>query len=519
MPNRNPSRHQGRFLCISVCLVLLSCIVIPEAKAANFPVTVFTDNASGGLAGTGAGDPGDLRAQILAANAAGGTNTISFTCGAPPCTISLGGPLPAITGDLSIDGVTMGDIVIDGAGTYRIFFVDTGTVALQHLVIQNGRAQGGAGGTGDGGGGGGAGLGGGLFVNQASAAVTLTNVRFIGCSAIGGAGGNYVSQAFPGGGGGGLAFPGGSSTANTGAPGGGGVQGAGTDVPAGANGSAGGAGGGGGGGRLGAGTPGLGGSGYATNGGGQDGSTANGGNGGFGGGGGGGPLGTGGTGGFGGGGGGTGTSTLAGNGGAGGGGGGSDGGTRGTGGSLGSGISGGNAGTGTGGGGGGAAVGPAVFVNAGTLTATNAVATSSTATAGSGGTGRTGGASIGADGAANSTSLFNFAGTVNGSGTTGPLTLLNPPQTITFATPAPTPAFAKGGTFTVSAAATSGLPVTYSSQTTEVCTTGGTTTPATVTMVTTGTCIVAANQSATARFFLHPRRHRPSASPARFYYR
>ena len=50
------------------------------------------------------------------------------------------------------------------------------------------------GGIGDGGGGGGAGLGAGLFVNQAGASVTLTNVRFVNCSAVGGAGGNFQSM-------------------------------------------------------------------------------------------------------------------------------------------------------------------------------------------------------------------------------------------------------------------------------------------------------------------------------------
>lgn len=171
-----------------------------SAGAANFAVTAFTDSASGGLAGTGSGTAGDLRSAILAANAAGGADTISFSCGAPPCTITLTGPLPPITDSLTIDGGTSGNVVIDGANSYRAFFVDTGTVSLLNLLIQNTRAQGGAGGVGDGGGGGGAGLGAGLFVNQAGAAVTLTNVNFANSSAIGGAGGTFQSSAPPGGG-------------------------------------------------------------------------------------------------------------------------------------------------------------------------------------------------------------------------------------------------------------------------------------------------------------------------------
>lgn len=106
--------HARRLLCVTVCFFTLFGILIPKANAANFPVTVFTDTASGGLAGTGAGAAGDLRAQILAANAAPGADTISFVCGGPSCTITLGGPLPAITESLTIDGGTLGNIVIDG---------------------------------------------------------------------------------------------------------------------------------------------------------------------------------------------------------------------------------------------------------------------------------------------------------------------------------------------------------------------------------------------------------------------
>jgi hypothetical protein len=83
-----------------------------------------------------------------------------------------------------------------------------------------------------------------------------------------------------------------------------------------------------------------------------------------------------------------------------------------------------------------AAVGPAVFVNAGYLTLTHATATGSTATAGGAGTGLSG--HNGSAGTANSTSLFNYAGTVNGSGTTGPLTLLDPPAPVSVLTSVPT---------------------------------------------------------------------------------
>jgi hypothetical protein len=428
-----PTKIGERSLPIVASLCMLCTIAIPVANAASFTVTVFTDTNSGGLAGLGAGAAGDLRSQILAANAAGGADTITFNCGSPPCTITLTGPLPPITDSLTINGGSTGNIVISGANAYRVFFVDTGTVTLQNLVVQDGLAQGGAGGSGDGGGGGGAGLGGGLFVNQAGAAVTLNNVQFVNCGAVGGVGGNYVSQSYAGGGGGGLAFRGGNSGGNTGGPGGGGVLGPGTDVSSLSNGTAGGAGGGGGGGYHSSGTAGAGGAGYATNGGGSAGNLTTGGAGGFGGGGGAAAVGIGGNGGFGGGGGGTGNPTVPGNGGPGGGGGGSDGASGGTGGSLITGLKGGNGGNGTGGGGGGgAAVGPAVFVNAGSLTIVNSTATGSTATGGAAGTGLSG--HNGTAGNANSTSLFVYAGVANSASITGPSTLLDPQ---TNPTPAP----------------------------------------------------------------------------------
>lgn len=62
---------------------------------------------------------------------------------------------------------------------YRAFWVDSGTVALENLQIQNAEAQGG----------GGAGAAAVLFINQANAVVSITNDYFLNCSAAGGAGG------------------------------------------------------------------------------------------------------------------------------------------------------------------------------------------------------------------------------------------------------------------------------------------------------------------------------------------
>jgi hypothetical protein len=69
-----------------------------------------------------------------------------------------------------------------------------------------------------------------------------------------------------------------------------------------------------------------------------------------------------------------------------------------------------------------------VFVNAGTLTIANAEATGSMAVAGVGGTGL--GGHNGTAGAANATSLFSYAGTLNGVSTAGPSTLLDPASAV-----------------------------------------------------------------------------------------
>lgn len=388
------------------------------------PANVVTRNddaaaaAAGSPPGTGGGNPGDLRFAILN-TAAGGK--IVFYCG-KPCTITLNGPLPPVTHNLTFDGGSFGRVVIDGNGQFRAFFVDTGTVALKNLQIENTTARGGVGAHSYFGaaGGGGAGLGGGLFVNQAGAAVSVTNVYFLN-DAVAGGPGFPQAPGYPGfgGGGGGLGGNGGGTfSAANGGGGGGGVIGAGGGaliVGGGTHGGDGGIGGGGGGAGPGAGVGGTGAAAYAGNSPGSNGGTLPpvGGAGGFGGGGGGGlGSGDGGSGGFGGGGGGAGgMSGNGGGGGAGGPGGGGGGGwtAGGIGGAL--AILSGGSGDSNGNGGGGAAGGPAIFINAGSVTTTNSGASGSIATGGTGA----------ASGTADATAVFNFAGTVNGSGTTGPI--------------------------------------------------------------------------------------------------
>jgi hypothetical protein len=423
-----------------IILYTLLCSLPDVVKAATWTVTSNTDTNSGGASGLGTGTAGDLRDAIYHSNSG---DTIVFNCGSP-CIITLAGPLPPITHNLTINGGSLGSVVIDGASLYRVFFVDTGTVSLSNLTIQNARSQGGSGGS-PGGGGGGLGAGAGLFVNQATAAVTVTNCAFNNVAAVGGAGNSGAA----GSGGGGMVFSGGGSNVFVASGGGGGgflgAGASGVSSTSAAGGIGGSGGGGGGGGAYAAGAGGTAGSAFATNAAGVSGAAGNGtngaagGSGGFGGGGGGGGDssaqnghgGVGGAGGFGGGGGGGGVANqsqgeIGGNGGAGGPGGGggaggagstSNNGSGGAGGYLTAAIHGGNGGDGgSGGGGGGAAAGPAIFVNLGTLTTSNSTASSASAVGGNGGGG------AGQVGTADATPVFNYAGTVNGATSSGPVT-------------------------------------------------------------------------------------------------
>ncbi|WP_420236363.1 beta strand repeat-containing protein [Telmatobacter bradus] len=212
-----------------------------SAETTTYTVTLHTDtvptettstSSNYNLPGLGTGAIGDLRYGIQQAIQNGGEQVIDFNCGSS-CKITLSAPLPPITSGstnplyLTINGGSNGSIIIDGASLYRVFFVDSGTVILSDLVIQNGLAQGGAGGSvtvgtysfNGGSGGGGFGAGGGLFINQSTAVVSVRNTTFKNCTAIGGSGGAVEVDGTlagavlggGGGGGGGMAFAGGDS--------------------------------------------------------------------------------------------------------------------------------------------------------------------------------------------------------------------------------------------------------------------------------------------------------------------
>jgi len=113
---------------ILVLLTWLSFNFTSAAHAANFNVS--TD--------------GELRNAISNAS---GNDTITFTAD-----VTLADSLPLINKDITILG---NNHTVDGDNSHRIFFVESGTVAMENLTVQNGLAQGGDGGSGNGGGGGG----------------------------------------------------------------------------------------------------------------------------------------------------------------------------------------------------------------------------------------------------------------------------------------------------------------------------------------------------------------------------
>lgn len=153
-----------------------------------------------------------LRKAVALANNETGKSTITFMSGVT--TVYNYGPL-----------ITRKEIEIIGNPSVEIrciqcpaFFVNGATLTLTNMDIFDGYSKGGNGGVGlIGFGGGAAGMGGGLLVNQGKA--DCRKVRFLGCKAIGGAGGYFDNNiAFlidyhpHGGGGGGTSGNGAAST-------------------------------------------------------------------------------------------------------------------------------------------------------------------------------------------------------------------------------------------------------------------------------------------------------------------
>ncbi|MDI1266958.1 MAG: hypothetical protein PS018_27210 [bacterium] len=170
---------------------------------------------------------GDLTTAINYANANANT-TINISNGT---TITLMSNMPILQGSGTVINGT--GATLDGANTYRGFFIYSGSTAINGLTITQAVAKGGNGGSADGGGGGGLGAGSAVFVGS-GAQVTVSGVQFTNGAATGGnggdssiansggGGGGFIGNGFNGGGGGGGLFGNAGSGTNGG---GGGVTG------------------------------------------------------------------------------------------------------------------------------------------------------------------------------------------------------------------------------------------------------------------------------------------------------
>lgn len=123
-------------LALGLTLVTLLGLsnTLPDARALTYIVT-----------NTDASGPGSLRQAILDANSNAGYDTIHFAPGLNG-TIVLTGALPAIAGDLALEGPGATELAVSGADTYRVFYVNSGVaVTLTGLTVRDGRADRGGG--------------------------------------------------------------------------------------------------------------------------------------------------------------------------------------------------------------------------------------------------------------------------------------------------------------------------------------------------------------------------------------
>ena len=252
-------RHDHLLDGTSLSTSVLSARVRRPARRLALPVLMGAAVLSAALPAAAVDVANESQLSNAISNAANG-DTITFTAN-----ITLSANLPAVTKNITFNG---GNFSLSGNNQYRGLFVQSGSVAINDLKIENAKAQGGKGGNGDNGsgGGGGGGLGGALFVGSA-ANVSVSNVNLANNSARGGDGGTSSGSGTAGGGGGmGLTgADGGNGGVFVSGGGGTGGGGDGSTSSGGSSGGFGGGGGGGGGGNGGTGGFGGGGGGSAAN--------------------------------------------------------------------------------------------------------------------------------------------------------------------------------------------------------------------------------------------------------------
>lgn len=120
-----------RVLLALACMALLlgPLLQAQPAYAATFTVTNFNDSGAG-----------SLRAAIISANGAAGPDTIVFNVSGPGA-IALASPLPAIIGDLIINGPGFANLTISGENRFRVFEINSGvTATINSVGISRGRA-------------------------------------------------------------------------------------------------------------------------------------------------------------------------------------------------------------------------------------------------------------------------------------------------------------------------------------------------------------------------------------------
>jgi MBG domain (YGX type)/Bacterial Ig-like domain (group 3)/IPT/TIG domain len=124
------SRYSGRRRLPAAFACLAMLVAFAASAHAGTTITV-TSTASSGT--------GSLSAAITQANTDNDGDTINFSLGATPATITLTSALPAITGSMTIAGPGAGNLTISGNSTYTVFTVNAGaTVSISGLTIANG---------------------------------------------------------------------------------------------------------------------------------------------------------------------------------------------------------------------------------------------------------------------------------------------------------------------------------------------------------------------------------------------
>jgi hypothetical protein len=138
----------------------------PAPFFAGFTVDSLADTA------TGSGTSGTLRYCITQANAAGGSDTITFSVTG---TITLTSALPSISSDLAITGPGVNLLTVSGNNALRVFrTAGTAALTISNLMIANGNAASGN-------------FGGGVY-HTSSSTLTISNCVIRNCSALIGGG-------------------------------------------------------------------------------------------------------------------------------------------------------------------------------------------------------------------------------------------------------------------------------------------------------------------------------------------